>query len=101
MPMNSKPQLTANTLDFPTYRVICFLTMLVLFLAASALILSAFLLLSKQGDITSNEGILVAAGIQASQTGRIYTDINSYPYTCPAYGPLLYLGLGALAHLFH
>jgi hypothetical protein len=27
MPMNSKPQLTANTLDFPTYRVICFLTM--------------------------------------------------------------------------
>jgi hypothetical protein len=85
----------------PDYRSFLCLVFLVLFLAACTLTFFGAGMLPKRGDVTSPESAVVYTGIQASRTGWIYSDINSYPYTAPAYGPILYVALGALARAQH
>ncbi len=96
---------TANTDgsvgDFPTFRVFFSLAVVVLMFIAVVVIYSTVHFISKQGDVSGADSAVVAAGLHGFQTGRIYTDIDSYPYTAPAYGPLLYLALEVLAYFSH
>src|SRR6266496_3055718 len=99
--MNRNAQNNGSVGDFPTFRAFFFLAVFVLLLSAFIVIFSTAPLISKHGDVSSADSAVVAAGLHAFQTGRIYTNIDSYPYTAPAYGPLLYLGLEALAYPSH
>jgi hypothetical protein len=86
---------------FPAFSAVLAIATVVLLLGALIVGIWSVRLIPTHGDTTYPESAIVLAGIGAEHTGKIYTEIHSYPYTAPVYGPLLYLGIATLARVFH
>lgn len=59
----------------------------------------SLMLVSYDGDVTYPESTVVRVSLWAAETGRLYPGLQTSPYTPAPYGPLLYLGLAALARI--
>ncbi|PYV40325.1 MAG: hypothetical protein DMG06_20625 [Acidobacteria bacterium] len=66
-------------------------------IGASWIVPSSLGSLQFQGDNTHSESTVVVTGLWAAKTGHLYPAIHQPPFTPAPYGPLLYMGLAAIA----